>query len=48
MGREPTKTSVKVVSGEENVNIIHKKQMSDVEFRPQENNRIINNIKCIR
>ena len=44
-GRAPTQTGVKVASGEESMNVAYKKQMSDVEFRPNENNRIINRIR---
>ena len=44
-GRAPTQTGVKVASGEESMNIMHKKQLHDVKLRTQENTRITNRIR---
>ena len=44
-GRAPTQNNVKVVNGEENINIMHKKQMADVNLRITENNKITQKIR---
>ena len=44
-GRAPTQTGVKVMSGQETVNISHKKQMSATNLRPNDKTRVIQNIR---
>ena len=44
-GRAPTQTGVKVMAGQETVNISHKKQMAATNLRPNDKTRVIQNIR---